>query len=92
MISTLHNVSRSIGYALLAAGDGRLVVVFIGGEILIYLALKLLRGDFFYWPRLGDGALAIIISFFERILVKVIMDYTRPSRTGTATQRASTSK
>ena len=75
LISTLYNVSRRLGCALLAAGDRRLVVVFVGGETLLYLALKVLRGDFYYWTRL-DGALAIIMSFFERVLVKIIVDYT----------------
>jgi len=60
---------------LLATSDGRLVMAFVGGEIFLYLALKVLRGDFFWWMKV-DGALAIVGSFFERIIVKVIADYT----------------
>ena len=37
MISALHNVSRSLGVALLAAsGNKMLVVYFVGGEIVLY--------------------------------------------------------
>ena len=75
LISALHNVSRSLGCALLAAGDGRLVVVFVGGEITVYIAYKLLREDFFYFMKL-DGALAIVLSFVERFAAKIIVDFT----------------
>ena len=75
LISVLHNVSRSVGCALLAAGDGRLLAVFIGGELTLYMIYKVLRGDFFWFAKL-DGALAIILSFIERICVKIIVDYT----------------
>ena len=75
LIGALHNLSRSVGCVLLAIRDKRLVVVFVGGEILLYLALKVLRGDFFWFVQL-DGVLAIIMSFFERVLVKIIVDYT----------------
>ena len=39
------------------------------------MAYKLLRGDFYCWYRL-EGAIAILCSFFERVCVKIIMDYT----------------
>ena len=60
---------------MLAAGDKRLVAVLVGGEMAIYIAYKLLRGDFFYWIRL-DGALAIVGSSVVRFLVKIVADYT----------------
>ena len=74
-ISALNNVSRSLRCALLAASDKRLLVMFVGGEILLYLALKVLRGDFYYWIKL-EGKLAIVVAFFDHVLVKIITDYT----------------
>jgi len=75
LISALHNVSRSAGCALLVAGDGRLVAVFVRGELTLYIVYKVLKGDFFCFFRL-DGALAIVMSFIQRVLVKIIADYT----------------
>jgi len=75
LISALHNVSRSIGCALLATCDKRLVAVFVGGELTLYIIYKLLRGDYFWFVKL-DGALAIVVSFLERFLLKMITDYT----------------
>jgi len=75
MISALHNLSRSIGTALLAAsGDGMLVAYFVGGEMVLYLLFKIMRGDFYYWVKL-DGHIATIISFIHCVIVKVIMDF-----------------
>jgi len=75
LISALHNVSRSVGCALLATCDKELVVVFVGGEVLLYIAYKVLRGDYFWFVKI-DGALAIIVSFVERFAAKIIVDFT----------------
>jgi len=46
IISALHNVSRSLGVALLAASsNNRFVVYFVGGEIALFLMVKCARGD-----------------------------------------------
>ena len=75
LMSTLHNLSRSVGYALLAASGGiSMMLSFAGGEILLFLAWKILREDFFYWFRV-DGFLGILGSFLIRVLVKVIADF-----------------
>jgi len=72
LISALHNLSRSLGCALLVFSDANKVILFIGGEIGLYLIFKILRQDFHFWVR---GA-PLIVSFFARVLVKVIVDFT----------------
>ena len=52
-----------------------MLVYFVGGEVLLYLAWKLLRGDFLYWVRV-EGVLGVFGSFLVRVLVKVIADFT----------------
>ena len=75
MISTLHNLSRSLGYAILAVVDVNLALRFFVGEVGVYLLYKLLRRDFYWWIRV-DGALSVIVAFIVRALVKVITDFT----------------
>jgi len=77
LMSTLHNLSRSLGLALLAVSDGGMTLVMYasGGEMLLFLALKALRNDFYFWPRF-EGLAAVITSLTERIFIKVIVDYT----------------
>ena len=75
MISTLHNLSRSLGYAILAVVDSKLAVMFFVGEVGVYLAYKMARRDFYYWVRL-EGVLGVILAFIARSLIKVITDFT----------------
>ena len=77
MMSTLHNLSRSVGCALLAVSlSGKVTLLyFVIGEITIYiLLLKIGRRDFFYWLRL-EGFLAFFLAFFNRIVIKIIVDF-----------------
>jgi len=74
LISTLHNLSRSLGCALLAATNVELLVIFVCGEMGFYFAYKVIRGDFWYWIRL-DGFASLLGSFNCRLVSKVISDY-----------------
>ena len=75
LMSALHNFSRSVGCALLAVSGGKtMVLLFVGGEMLLYLLWKVLRQDFLYWIRL-DGFLGFTVSLVNRILVKIIVDF-----------------
>ena len=74
LISACHNLSRSVGCALLAASGGVSVLSFVGGEMLLYLVWKVLRNDFLYWVPI-DGLLGGLLSLFARVLGKVIVDF-----------------
>ena len=75
LMSALHNFSRSVGYALLAASGGsKKMWLFVCGEMLLYLTWKVARRDFMYWVRV-EGALGFLFSFFERVLGKVVADF-----------------
>jgi hypothetical protein len=51
------------------------VALYIGGDLCLYLVVKILRGDFWYWVPLG-GTAEILVSIVARVLVKVITDFT----------------
>ena len=72
LMSSLHNLSRSLGCALLAVSDAEMALLFIGGEIGLYLVFKIIRQDFHYWI---PGA-PLINSFFARFFCKVVADFT----------------
>jgi len=71
----LHNLSRSLGYAILAVVDLNLALKFFVGEVGVYLLFKLFKRDFYYWLRL-EGVLSVIIALLFRTLVKVVADFT----------------
>jgi len=75
LVSSLHSLSRSLGYAILAVVDLNLALKFFVGELGAYLLYKLLRRDFYYWLRL-EGVLSVIMALIARTVVKVIVDFT----------------
>ena len=75
LISSLHNLSRSLGCALLIASDrDNLFLIFLCGEIGLFFLYKIVRRDFYWWPRLS-GVLAILGSLISRVVTKVIVDF-----------------
>lgn len=75
MISALHNISRSVGVALLAVTGGTsFVLSFVGGEMLAFFAYKILRRDFWYWLRL-EGAAKVVLAIIVRLVAKIILDF-----------------
>jgi hypothetical protein len=54
---------------------GSWVTLYIGADMGLYLIVKLLRGDFWYWVPLG-GKAEIVMSLVTRVLVKVVTDFT----------------
>ena len=53
----------------------RWALAYIGADLGLYLLVKILRGDFWYWVPLGGNA-EIVSSFIARVVVKVIADFT----------------
>jgi len=75
IISALHNVSRSLGVALLAASSSKMLVVyFTDGEIALFFMVKCLRGDIWYWPR-TEGIMNYLLAFLPRLAGKIIADF-----------------
>ena len=74
VMSTCHNLSRSVGCALLAALGEKMVLYFFGAEMLLYLVWKVFRLDFMAWFPV-DGPLGVLLSLLYRVFVKVIVDF-----------------
>jgi hypothetical protein len=73
--SALLLLFRSIGAALLMLADTKIFVAYMAGDHLLYLLLKLVRGDFLHWaPVEGVGGLAL--SLINRVAVKTLTDFT----------------
>jgi len=71
----LHNLSRSLGCALLAFSETEnLILLFVGGEVGALLLFKILRSDFLFSPRLS-GFPAYFGSFVERFTVIIIVAF-----------------
>ena len=60
---------------MLAFTDVALALKFFGVEVGVFLAYKIVRGDFYWWIRV-EGVLSVILSILVRVIVKVITDFT----------------
>ena len=68
-------VIRCMTIVVLGLLGGRWVSLYVGADMLLYLLVKVLRGDFWYWIPAG-GNTEILSSIVGRLLVKVVTDFT----------------
>ena len=74
LICTIHNVSRTVGVALLAVEDKALALYFVGGEVMLVMLVKILRGDFIWWPR-ASRTMALFMSSAQRVVMVVVVSF-----------------
>ena len=67
-------LSRSTGVALLAATDPTVASIFVLGELGLYFAYKIQRGDFLYFLE-APMLVAIPLSFGNRLIGKLLVDF-----------------
>ena len=73
-ISTLHNISRSVGCAMMMTADSILFAWLIGGELTLHFIFKIVRGEYLNLSRV-EGPLGYILSFIWHLTTKIIGDF-----------------
>ena len=73
-ISALHNISRSVGCAMMMTADSILFVWLISGELTLHFIFKIVRGEYLCFFRV-EGPLGYIMSFIWHLATKVIADF-----------------
>jgi hypothetical protein len=66
---------RCTTIVLLGLIEGSWVILYIGADFGLYLLVKILRGDFWYWVPVG-GNLELLNSISSRMSIKIITDFT----------------
>jgi hypothetical protein len=66
---------RSVSMALLAMVGGQWLLVYLVSDMGLYFAYKILRRDLWHWVPL-QGAASVVQSVLERLVVKVLVDFT----------------
>jgi hypothetical protein len=75
LLSSGMLVIRCTTIVLLGLIGGSWAFLYIGADLGLYILVKILRGDFWYWIPLG-GNLEILTSILFRVIVKIIVDFT----------------
>jgi hypothetical protein len=65
-------VIRCTTIVVLGLLGGRWAFLYVGADLGLYLVVKIVRGDFWYWPPSAE----ILFSIIARTLVKVVTDFT----------------
>ena len=73
--SALLLLIRSFSAAMLMLVNKRYFLVYMAGDMALYLLQKVARGDFHYWMPV-DGAIGLPLSLVIRAFVKTITDFT----------------
>ena len=79
LLAACHNLSRTIGTALLLAVSGSTTFVIMGAEMAVYIGFKVLRNDLVLWVPGLEGALKYIVAMILHTVVKVLVDFTGES-------------
>jgi hypothetical protein len=66
---------RCTTIVLLGLMGGSWAFLYIGADLGLYLLVKILRGDFWYWTPIG-GKAEIVSSISMRVIVKIVVDFT----------------
>jgi hypothetical protein len=66
---------RCTTIVLLGLMGGSWVSLYISADLGLYLLVKILRGDFWYWIPAG-GNIEIVSSIIMRVVIKIIVDFT----------------
>jgi hypothetical protein len=66
---------RCTTIVLLGLMGGSWAFLYIGADLGLYLLVKILRGDFWYWIPLGEN-IEIVSSILLRVMTKIIVDFT----------------
>ena len=68
-------LARSVSMALLAMVGGQWVLLYLASDMGLYFTYKILRRDLWHWVPL-EGASSVVESVLERLIVKVLVDFT----------------
>lgn len=75
LLSSVQVIIKSILVVVLAAIAGVYVFLYIGGDLTLYLTIKILRADFSYFLPL-HGWINFFVSALTRVVIKLVSDFT----------------
>jgi len=73
--SSLLLLLRSLSAAMLMLAQKRYLMLYMAGDMALYLLQKMARGDFHYWFPV-DGLFGLSLSLLLRVIVKTLTDFT----------------
>ena len=82
LMSGLNILVKGLSVVLIGMLGAKWAITYIAADVGLFLAVKIARGDFYYWIPLNGWAL-VVSSFLVRVVIKVIVDFTSLGETMT---------
>ena len=73
--SALLLLIRSFSATMLMIANKRYLMIYMAGDMALYLLQKVAREDLHYWFPI-DGAFGLFVSLLARVIVKTVIDFT----------------
>ncbi|GMH80624.1 hypothetical protein TL16_g08626 [Triparma laevis f. inornata] len=74
-VSACQLIAKTLCCALCVVESSTAVFAYLGIDMALYLAYKLLRWDFYYWLPIY-GLPGAFFAFWSRVIVKIVVDFT----------------
>ena len=82
LIGAMNILVKSLSVVLIGMLGANWAIAYIAADVGLFMAIKVARRDFYYWFPL-EGWTQVIISFFCRLVMKVVVDFTSLGETMT---------
>eukprot|EP00519_Triparma_laevis_P011501 CAMPEP_0182508184 /NCGR_PEP_ID=MMETSP1321-20130603/24535_1 /TAXON_ID=91990 /ORGANISM="Bolidomonas sp., Strain RCC1657" /LENGTH=665 /DNA_ID=CAMNT_0024714221 /DNA_START=50 /DNA_END=2047 /DNA_ORIENTATION=- len=76
LLSACQISAKIIACSLCAVESSKIVLTYLGVDMLFFLVYKLLRRDYQYWIPTNGCVISVVISLLFRVIVKSITDFT----------------
>jgi len=70
-----HVLMKTISTALVMSVSGTWISIYLGGDMIVFLLVKIIRGDLRYWFNLPN-TMSLAASFIIRFCSKILTDFT----------------
>jgi hypothetical protein len=74
-ITVCHLLMRTLATALLLITNSLWLLLFMVGDMSVFMLLKTARGDFRVWMNV-PGWMGLVVSFLMRLFTKLLTDFT----------------
>ena len=76
LMSGLNILVKGLSVVLIGMLGAKWAITYIAADVGLFLAVKIARGDFYYWIPIDDKWVLVVSSFILRLVQKVVIDFT----------------
>ena len=75
-MSAMNILVKGMSIVLIGMLGAKWAIAYVVADLVLYLSIKVLRGDFWYWVQCEGWRSAVAVGLVARIVEKVVVDFT----------------